>query len=65
MKDLTDFQLSQWFLRGWSDEKGGGTSSPPTEEANAAYDKGVKYYQQYGGPKCFLTQEGIIKIIQS
>jgi|WetSurMetagenome_2_1015567.scaffolds.fasta_scaffold107037_4 hypothetical protein len=55
--------LIDWFLRGWGDEKKGTTSSPPEGAPEIAYTKGAKYYQEFGGPKCFLTQEGILKII--
>lgn len=60
-----DSDLIDWFLKGWNDEKRGTTSSPPNEEAASAYDKGAKDYQKERGPKCFLTQEGIMKIIKS
>lgn len=56
--------LTDWFLKGWEDERKGTTSSPPEGEATDAYIKGAKNYQQVGGPKCFITKEGILKIIK-
>lgn len=59
--ELTRFQLTQWFRKGWYDEKSGSSSIVPPE-ADAAYTKGVEEYQRCGG-ECLYFDEEILKII--
>lgn len=60
---MTDFQLTQWFRRGWYDEKRGSSSVVPPEADNA-YKKGVEEFQRCGGD-CLYYDEEILKVIKS